>query len=210
MNIDHVVAAYAFTDADKEQLVNILAKSYLLAKTQAYNRAVSRTKQVVTIRNLWQPGESDAKNAQQWASKQVDSIAETYETLLQHAIEQMAEEPYEALGDVIGKVKGIVGAIGDWFKGFLPWKTQQIADQTWSEGDNDGTEQFVDDVKDDENVDEVVSGGKSMLRVVILPANSSSDECAEIAGKTFVLDEAPNPPMHINCIHYQEIVLIDE
>jgi hypothetical protein len=208
---NHIIKAYAFTEADKQHLTDLLAKSYLLAKTQAYNRAISRTKHVVTIRKPWQPGESDVESAQKWATTQVDGIAETYETLLQHAIEQMAEQPHEAIGDVIGKVKDVVGKIGDWFKGFLPWKTQQVADQTWNEGDNDGTEQFIDEVQDDKNVDEVVSGGRSMLRVVILPANSSSDFCSDYAGQSFSLnDNIPEFPAHVGCIHYREMTIFDE
>lgn len=204
--------AFAFTETDKQHLTDLLAKSYLLAKIQAYNRAISRTKHVVTIRKPWQPSERDVKQAQKWATTQVDSIAETYETLLQHAIEQMLEQPHEALGDVIGKVKDIVDKIGDWFKGFLPWKTQQIADQTWGTGANDGTEQFIEDALDGNNADEVVDDGLIQVRVRIEPGESSSDYCKNYAGEEYSLEEYKNLgiafPAHPNCIHSAEIYTV--
>ncbi len=205
-SIARVLRAYAFSEADKQHLTDLLAKSYLLAKTQAYNRAVSRTKHVVTIRKPWQPSESDVEKAQQWASKQVDSIAETYETLLQHAIEQLPEQPHEAIGDVIGKVKDVVDKIGDWFKGFLPWKTQQVANETWGSGDNDGTEQFIEDVQGDG-----VEGKTSSIKITVLPGTSSNDTCAAYAGNTYSLsDEVPAFPIHPNCPHRKIVTIFDE
>ena len=54
------------------------------------------------------------------------------------------------------------GAMRAASEGFLPWKTEQIAQNTWNEGDNDGTEQFVEDAKK--------SGtDHSMMRVRVLP-----------------------------------------
>jgi hypothetical protein len=205
-SIAQVIKSYRFTEADKQHLIDLLAKSYLLAKTQAYNRAISRTKHVVTIRKPWQPGESDVESAQKWATTQVDSIAETYETLLQHAIEPMAEQPHEAIGDVIGKVKDVVGKIGDWFKGFLPWKTEQVANETWGTGDNDGTEQFIEDVQGDN-----VEGKTSSIKITVLPGTSSNDLCAAYAGNTYdVTEDIPEFPIHPNCPHRKIITIFDE
>jgi hypothetical protein len=218
-----IIKSYAFTEADKQHLTDLLAKSYLLAKTQAYQKAIASTKHVVTIHQPWQPSESDVTHAQQWASEQVDSIAETYEEMLQHAIEQMAEEPQEAIGDVIGKAKkkakDLADQIAQWFLVFLPWKTKQIATQTWGTGANDGTNEFIEEVQGSKKAgssdgttgsDNNVEGDTSLLRVIVLPAHSSSDECAAIAGKQFALGKAPDLPMHINCIHYKEIILTDD
>lgn len=217
MTADHIIAAYIFTDVDKEQLVNILAQGYLLAKAQAYQRARLKTAHIIYIRKPWQVDESEVEKAQQWATQQVESIAETYETLLRHAIEEMPEE--RAIGNVIDKAKEKAKQLAEWFLLFLRWKTKQIADHTWSTGDNAGTQQFISDVQDKsntseepskKNVHEVVSGGRSMLKVVVMPAHSSSDECAEIAGVTFALNAAPSLPMHPNCIHYLEMMVEDE
>ena len=214
---DHAVSAYAFTPEDKQRLASVLAQAYLQAKAQAYQRALATTAHIVYIRTPWQVDASEVEKAQQWATTQVESIVETYETLLRHAIEEIAQE--RALSDVIGKAKEKAKQIAEWFLLFLPWKTKQIADHTWSTGDNAGTQQFISDVQDKrsahveqskKNVHEVVSDGKSLLKVMVLPAHSSSDECAEIAGVTFSLDKAPSPPMHIGCIHYLEMVIVDE
>ena len=209
MNIDRIVAAYVFTDADKRQLVNTLAKGYLLAKAQAYQRAQTHAGHVVRIHKPWQVSESEVKKSQQWASKQVESIAETYETLLRHAIEELPQE--RAIGDVIGGIKNVVSAIGDWISGFLPWKVKQIADNTWSTGDNAGTEQFIDDVQDENNVDEVEDDGLLRLQILIEPDHSSSDFCQDYAGNTYALsDNIPSFPAHVNCRHYKTIVVNDQ
>lgn len=204
--MDSLATAYIFTDADKQRLATMLAQSYLLAKTQAYNRAISRTKSVVQIKHPWQPTESDAEKAQTWAHTQVDSIASTYQDLLLSTIEGAMLDPQEKK-DEKKDLLYYLFIVGSWFKKFLPWKTAQIANVTVSTGENDGTQQFIEDVQDEQKADEVVSGGGSMLRVIVLPAHSSSDECAAIAGQTFALDKAPSLPMHPNCIHYKQIII---
>jgi len=209
LNKDSIIAAYRFTDEDRQQLINILAKGYLLAKAQAYQRARSKTAHVVRMRKPWQVTESEVEKSQQWASQQVESIAETYETLLRHALEEMPQE--RALGDIISGIKNVVSAVGDWISGFLPWKTQQIADNTWSTGENAGTDQFVDDVQDEDNAEELEDDGLLRLQILIEPGHSSSDTCAAYAGNTYNLsDDVPNFPMHINCIHYKTIVVNDQ
>lgn len=228
------LGAFAFTDADKQHLTDLLAQSYLLAKAQAYQKAITTTQHVVTIRQPWQPDESDVKHAQQWAREQVESIVSTYEEMLQNAIEQMSEEPQEAIGDVIGhakkKAKDLASQIAQWFLLFLPWKTKQIAGYTWSTGSNDGTNKFIEEILQSEKTgsdgdngtagpdgsgsggtagtDSNVVGDTSKLEVIVLPAHSSSDECAAIAGKRFALGEAPELPMHPNCIHYKTIIIV--
>jgi hypothetical protein len=209
MNVDHIVAVYKFTEADKQELINILAKGHLLAKAQAYQRAQSKTSHLVRLRKPWQATEAEVEKSQQWATQQVESIANTYETLLRHELERLPQE--RALGDIIGGIKNVVSAIGDWISGFLPWKTQQIADNTWSTGDNDGTDQFVDDVRDGDNAEELEDDGLLRLQILVEPGHSSSDTCASYAGNTYNLSDAvPNFPMHTNCIHYKTIVVNDQ
>lgn len=221
------LGAFAFTDVDKQHLADLLAQSYLLAKAQAYQKAIASTQHVVTIHQPWQPGESDVRHAQQWANGQVESIVSTYEEMLQHAIEQMSEEPQEAIDDVIGhakkKAKDLVSQIAQWFLLFLPWKTKQIAHHTWSTGGNDGVNEFIEEILQSEKAGSGdttnvtpgsgsnVEGDTSILRVVVLPTKSSSDFCAEYAGKTFTLhNNIPDFPAHINCIHYKQIIIVDE
>lgn len=207
--IDRIIASYAFKPEDKQQLANALAKGYLLAKAQAYQRAQAKVAHVVHIRKPWHVSESDVARAQTWAMKQVEGIAQTYETLLRHEIESLPEE--RALGDLIGKAKQVAGAVSDWITGFLPWKTKQVADNTWSTGDNNGTEQFVNDVQDEGNVDELASDGILRLQIMVEPGTSSSDTCATYAGNTYSLsDDVPNFPIHTNCIHYKTIVVNDQ
>ncbi len=204
MNIDYIVAVYALKDEDKPLLINILAQGYLQAKAQAYQKAQSRVGHIVRIREPWQVSDSDVTKAQQWASQQVESIAETYETLLRHALEELPEE--RAIGDIIGKAKQIVAAVGEWIKGFLPWKTQQIANQTWGTGANDGTNEWIDDAQDEDNTE----GNPDNVRVRIEPSSSSSDVCSSFVGQEYSLSEFWDMnlsfPMHPNCVHSAEIV----
>lgn len=197
---------YAFTPDDKSALTGLLASAYLHAKQAAYQRAHTTAGHRVSL-PVWRPGDADATTAHQWASRRVEGIAETYETLLRDHLKQLPEdETQEALVDILRGAKGIVKKIADWFSQFLPWKTEQIAQDTVNEGDNDGTEQFVDDVR---------NGGTdySMLRVRVLPETSSDDTCADFAGRDFPFDsvgtEVPEFPIHSHCPHYLYVYAVD-
>src|SRR6185312_15862659 len=102
-DVSHIVNVYAFSDADKQRLVTLLAKSYLLAKAQAYQKAVKTTEHIARIKHPWTPGKSDADKAQQWASEQVESIASTYQELLTHALENALTQEERAIVDAVGK-----------------------------------------------------------------------------------------------------------
>jgi hypothetical protein len=188
-SISDIVQAYAFTDTDKQHITDMLAKSYLLAKTQAYQKAVATTKHVVTLHHPWTPQEYDVRKAQRWAKEQVKGVADTYETMLQHAIEQVLQQKHESISDIVGSIKQVVAAIGDWFQKFLPWKSQQIADQTWRTGSNDGTDEWIGDVLIANNID----GDISNIRVQVMPEESSSDFCKEI-----IVNEANAESEHVN------------
>lgn len=208
MNTDPLIAAYTFKDEEKQRLAKMLAQSYLLAKTQAYNRAVSRTMHLVQIRNPWQPTEADAEKAQEWAESQVDSIASTYMDLLSSTIEGALLDPQEKKDDK-KDVLYYLFLVGSWFKKFLPWKTQQVANVTVSTGTHDGTEQFIQDVQNEDNVDELADDGLIQIKVRIVPEESSSDYCKDYAGQEYSLSEYKNLeisfPAHPNCIHSAEI-----
>lgn len=195
---------YAFTPDDKSALTGLLASAYLHAKQAAYQRAHTTAGHRVSL-PVWRPGDADATTAHQWAAQRVEGIAETYETLLRDHLKQLPEdETQEAFTGLIQGVKGIVQKIADWFADFLGWKTEQIAQDTVNEGDNDGTEQFVDDV--------IGSGTDySMMRVMVVPAESSSDFCASYAGRSYPFDavgsDVPEFPAHSRCVHSLEIYI---
>lgn len=202
--IDTITRHYAFAPDDKAALTALMADAYLHAKQAAYNRAHTTASKRVSL-PAWRPGDADATKAHEWAAPRVDSIAETYESLLRSQLEQMQESStQEAISDVWGGIKGVLQKIGDWFSDFLGWKTEQIAQDTWNEGDNDGTEQFVEDV--------IASGmDYSMLKVRVEPGESSSDYCKNFAGQEFSFDDVgtdtcPNFPSHPSCIHYIVVV----
>jgi uncharacterized protein (UPF0297 family) len=205
--IDQVVARYAYTPADREALTNLLADAYLTAKQQAYNRAYQTAGHLFSFAP-WQPGASDQRSAREWATPMAASIAETYETMLRSQLAQMREDgAQEALSNVWQSVKNVVQKIGDWFASFLGWKTEQIADNTWLEGENDGTEAWIDEVK---------ASGEAYddLKVQILPESSSSDFCAQYAGGIYSYNDigvvTPFFPAHIGCVHYIYVLPPDE
>lgn len=208
--IDRIVAAYAFSPEDRQHLADVLAQGYLLAKAQAYQRAQATAGHLVHVPHPWQVSEDDALRAHTWAHRQVDSVASTYEMLLRHALEQEIMPEERAIGDAAGKVKQAIEAVGTWIKGFLPWKTKQVAGQAWNTGANDGTMLWVNDVRTGG-----VTSSMNRLRVQVVPSESSSDLCSRYAGKTFTMEEAsasdfPAFPMHISCIHSTEIIVIPE
>lgn len=202
---------YRLTSADKHRLALLLAHAYLSAKHDAYQRAAQTVAPHVRVRTPWKPGHHDAQQALQWATKQVEGIAATYETLLSHAVAEMLSQE-RAFGDFFGKVKEIAGAIGDWFRGFLPWKTQQIANSTEGQGDYDGTMAFIEDLQGDDvkwEDDDPSAQNLSNFVIEVYPGESSSDVCKEYAGQRFPLEDAasiPQFPLHPNCRHRVRIV----
>lgn len=207
---------YAFTPDDHAALTGLLATAYLHAKQAAYQRAHTTVGHRVSL-PVWRPGDADATKAHDWAYERVAGIADTYEGLLKSHLEQLPEDETRETGDkqkhdMLGNVLAgigiavIVKKIVDWFMGFLPWKTEQIAQDAWSEGDNDGTEQFVNDVRDS-GID------YSTLKVRVDPSESSSDYCKEYAGNTYDFDaigvSVPHFPSHSRCIHYLVVLTAD-
>lgn len=206
-DLDALVAAYSLTPDDKQKLTTLLAKAYLLAKARAYRAAVERTAHLVQLKAPWTPGQEDADKARAWAAEQVESIAATYAELLRNALERELSEE-RAFGSLAGKIKQVATAVGDWFRGFLPWKSQQIANATVSQGSHDGTVKWVEDATgDDAEWVEGVSPDDGRVQVQVLPESSSSDGCAEIAGQVYNLnDDLPDVPLHNNCVHYLEVI----
>lgn len=205
--IDHIVHAYAYTMADRDKLTALMADAYLAAREQAYHRAHTTAGRHVSFVPR-KSGHEDTEKARAWAAPRAESIAETYEGLLRSRLEQMQENtPHEAISDMWGGISGFFQQVGDWFANFLGWKCEQIADDTISEGENDGTEDFVGDT--------IKSGDDySMLKVQVLPEESSSDFCAEYAGRIFPFDavgsECPEFPAHSRCIHSLVVLAPDE
>jgi uncharacterized protein (UPF0297 family) len=206
--IDQIVARYTCTPAECETLTSLLADAYLAAKQQAYNRAQKAVGHLFSF-TPWQPGDSDQRSAREWAAPMTASIVQTYETMLRNQVERIRkdEEAQEALGDVWQGIKDVAKKIGEWLTDFFGWKTEQIADSTWLEGENDGTEAWIDDVK--------ASGEDySALKVQILPESSSSDFCAQYAGGIYSYDDigvvTPFFPAHIGCVHYVYVLPPDE
>jgi hypothetical protein len=202
-----LLQAYSFSEEQKHRLVSILAQSYLVAKAQAYQKAMKTASKVVRLKEPWTPGKPDAAEAQAWAIRQMDGIIDTYEEMLKHAVEQFASEEERAIA-----LPGIVSKVKDWFSNLLPWKAKQITNMTWGTGTHDGTMQFIEDIQVEdavEFVDESVQD-LSNLEIQVSPAESSSDFCHLYAGNSYPLSEAesiPQFPAHPNCIHSVEIIV---
>jgi hypothetical protein len=191
---------YKMTSADKHRLALLLAHAYLTAKYDAYQRAARTVAPHVRVRTPWKPSHHDAQQALQWATKQAEGIAATYETLLEHVVAEMLGQE-RALGDVIGKVKDVVSAIGDWFRRFLPWKSQQIANSTEGQGDYDGVMALIEELQND--------GKQDLFEIEVYPEKSSSDLCSLYAGHRYPLSAAhtvPRFPAHPSCQHRVRII----
>jgi hypothetical protein len=216
--VDRICQTYAFTDADKATLTGLLAKNYLAAKVAAYRKAANAASSVVTLKHPWQPSDKDQAKALQWATTQVESIADTYLSTIRSLASTLTAEstvqdgqPLEEglLGGLINAAavaKGVAGGI----KAFVEWKAPQIANVTTSSGANDGTSQWIEDALAEAG-DEDESSDLNGVRVRVVPSNSSSDECADYAGNTYSLEDSvdlPDFPVHPNCIHGTEVYTV--
>lgn len=209
-HLDTLTTAYAMTDADKARLSALLARAYLTAKAEAYQRAARTASRYVRVKHPWTPGKADASAAQVWADAQVESIAATYEGLLRHAIEAALDGEERAFGDMAGKVRQVAVAVSDWFKGFVGWKSEQVAGYTESAGENAGTLKWIDDASgDDAEWVDGISTNDGHVQVQVTPESSSSDFCSQYAGNVYSLDEIDDLPLfpaHVGCIHSLSII----
>jgi hypothetical protein len=214
--VDSICQTYAFTDADKATLTNLLAKNYLAAKVVAYRKAANAASSVVTLKHPWQPSDKDETKAQQWAATQVASIADTYLTTVRSLASTFTAESAVQDGQSLeeGLLGGLINAaavaagVAGGIKAFVTWKAPQIANVTTSSGANAGTAQWVEDVLEEAG-DE--SDDLNGVRVRVVPANSSSDTCADYAGKTYSLEDSvdlPDFPIHPHCIHRTEVYTV--
>lgn len=214
-DLNTLLHPYRFTPADKQRMARLLAYAYLTAKYEAYQRAARVAAPYVRVRTAWKPGHHDAQVALQWAISQVEGIASTYETLLQHALEGVLSTEERAFSDFTGKIAQIANAVKDWFTGFLLWKSAQIANVTEGKGDYDGTMAWIDDVQEDAEWvgDDPSIQDLSNLEIEVYPDNASSDFCSDYAGNRYPLEQAgdiPEFPAHPGCIHGVRIVVAGE
>jgi pyruvoyl-dependent arginine decarboxylase (PvlArgDC) len=82
---------------------------------------------------------------------------------------------------------------------------------TFGTGADDGTDLAIDDILDAVTGTDAPGDVAASIGVAVVPDGSSNDVCAEYAGNTYTLDEAdglPEFPVHPNCIHSKEVVLL--
>jgi hypothetical protein len=202
---DRVVQHYAMTAADRAALTDLLAKAYLMAKVAAYRKAAVTASKVITLKHPWVPIPKDAAHAQAWAKAQVKSIADTYLATVKSLIDtQLATATTEGLIGGLINATALAKGITSGVKAFVEWKAPQIANVATNTGANAGTQQFIADALDE-------ADDANGVRVRVVPDESSSDECAEYAGKDYSLEDSmdlPVFPIHPNCPHGLEVYTV--
>lgn len=232
-----IIAAYTLSQDD----ITSLAESITTHRLNVMQASYRRAQLVVGLAPNWTPGKKVQRRIEKQSQKDAQGIAATYKQYLTSFVETalevekaMKDATVRGWRDVFGSVKEavrqMVSNVGEWLSDFTGWKPKQVANATCGGGVSDGTMQFAQDVVDASNGDGTVqddNGGTIVdisdmnteitnIGIAILPAESSNDVCALIAGKTFTMAEydeiyslVGTLPVHANCRHYASIVRLD-
>lgn len=191
---------YTFSDQEQGELARKLAEINVAAQRFAYSRdmqAVGLTPQIEE--SLF----SKVGDLITWGREQVGSIVGTMREMLSNFISNLK-------GDA-----NIAEQIAGWIDRYADYKPEQIANVTWGTGANDGSMQAIEDIldvaTDPKSTKQVLTDS---IRIRVVPAYSSSDACADYAGKDYSMSEylqlGIGWPAHPNCRHSIEVFRKDD
>ncbi|GHO99536.1 hypothetical protein KSF_095840 [Reticulibacter mediterranei] len=191
---------YAFSDAEQEQIARYLAEANVAGQRYAYSRDMTTVGLTPQIEEgLF----SKVGDLITWGREQVSSIVGTMHEMLTTFVSNLKEG------------SNVVEQVGAWIDRYADYKAPQVANVAWSTGANNGSMQAIEDIMDaatDPSRAEPLN--TEGIKVEVVPSYSSTDECANYAGKSYSLNEylqlGISWPMHPNCRHSIEIVRKDD
>lgn len=190
---DTVINAYAFSDEEQEQLAQKLAETNQIAYHFAYERDMAA---IGFTAHATEEGIVDQFSGLfAWGREQVKSIVST-----------MREMFGNFLGELPADTSNVSKQADKWMDRYSGYKSEQISNVAWGTGANNGSVDALHDILDaatDPNRSEPLD--TSDIRVRVVPEQSSSDLCADFAGKEYSISEylalKVSFPMHPSCIH---------
>ena len=194
-SIATALAAYAFTDQEREGLAHKLAKVNLTAQIFAYHRDMA----AVGIAHALHHWSTD--DLLSWSHSQVESITKTMHNQLGNFTAGLAPDA------------NVADQVNPWLDRYSAWKSPQIANATWGTGANVGSMAAIDDMIDaasDPTQPGIVSTDN--IRVRVMPAEAKEKFCQAYAGKDYSIEEYQalgiTWPAHPSCPHYIEVYVV--
>lgn len=189
------LTAYMLTDKEQEELAYKLAEVNQAAQKFAYTRDM---RAIGLTPHIEESLVSRVGDLISWGRVQVASIVSTFQNLFS-----------SFLGGLPTDTTDVVGQADGWMDRYGEYKSTQIANNVWGIGANDGSMAAIEDVLDaaDDQTQKYPAAGRVRVRVV--PGESSSDRCADYAGRDYSIEEyralGISFPAHPSCIHSVEL-----
>lgn len=201
-----LILAFLLSKSD----IKAMAVLILTARIASMKAVYSQANDAVGIDDEgWEPPSELRRMAKSVSEQDAESIASTYKDDLEAVVTAFVVAWMLDHESLDGCEAAARIALAAWAIARAEWKSKQIAGYTCGSGANDGIDMWIGDVLDGKlklpdhvTIDDI--------EIEVVPAMSSSDECADYAGKRFSLSEAlrlPGMPMHPHCIHRKIIVL---
>lgn len=210
--LQEVSEAFSLSKDQETALARTIYQHKLEAATASYKQAAHALK--VSLPQDWSLPQVVQKRIAGQSVSSSKSISKTYQSLLQSKTDALITDWERSHPETRSWGKDAVygyllGQLLDWVHTFMDWKVDQIVQTEISDGLDQGTRDFLDDltsgdleVGDPEDLGPGIDLSQAKLAVV--PSESSRDFCHEYAGQVFDLseyDSIPHFPAHPNCIH---------
>lgn len=190
------LTAYMLTDKEQEELAHKLAEVNQAAQKFTYTRDMLA---VGLTPHIEESLTSRVGDLISWGRAQVASIVSTFQGMFSSFLGGLPDD-----ADVTSQADG-------WMDRYGAYKSEQIANVAWGTGANDGTNAAIEDVldatDDPDQTQKYPAAGRVRVRVV--PGESSSDRCADYAGRDYSIEEYRALgivfPAHPSCIHSSEL-----
>jgi len=207
--------------SDEKALIALLVAAFLLSKSEVASMTTliftarmdsakasyAQASDTVGASTDWEPSDDLQGQLKDTSEQDAESIAATYEADLESVATGFAESWMLDHESLDGCEVAARSELSTWATDRATWKSEQISGYTCGSGANTGTNEWIDDLLD-EDIDLPEGLSVDDVEVTVLPEESSSDICKEYAGQSFDIDEIDeiiDLPAHLGCIHRKVI-----
>jgi len=201
-----LIAAFLLSKAD----IKDMAAAILVGRVASMKASYAQASDTVGADTDWEPDSDLQSTAKDESEQDAEGIAATYESELSNQAEAFVVGWMSSHENLDGCEAAARKELASWATTRSAWKSEQIADYTCGSGANGGIDQWILDLID-EDIELPEDISVNDIEVEIQPDDAVCDECKEIAGERFDIDEdLPELPSHANCPHRKVIVMKDE
>jgi hypothetical protein len=206
---------------DEKALIALLVMAFLLshseitamatliftARMDSAKASYQQASDTIGADTDWEPSNALQRQLRDSSEQDAQSISATYKADLGVQATSFVESWMTTHESLEGCEAAARAELAQWATTRAEWKSEQVAGYTCGSGANTGTNEWIDDLID-EDIDLPAGISADDVIVTVLPEESSNDICKEYAGQSFDIDEIddiPDFPVHLGCPHRKVI-----